>query len=120
MKHHIEIREKMRPYTREVMQRASCEGRPVIRPLFYNFPQDKEAWKIQDQILYGDDILAAPVTEAGQRMRKVYLPAGCSWIDAYTSQEWEGGQWIEADAPIEKIPVFLRADRAAELKQIFA
>jgi len=120
MKHHIQIRNRMRDYTRAVMQKASEKGTPVIRPLFYNFPKDPASWEIKDQFLFGDDILVAPVVQAGANKRQVYLPAGSKWTDAYAAAEWDGGQWIEADAPIEKIPVFIRSDRADELKPIFA
>ena len=118
MKHYIELRERMRPYTRKVMDKASAEGTPVIRPLFYNFPGDAACWDIKDQFMYGDDILVAPVTEYGQRSKRVYLPEGCDWTDASCGETVKGGQWIETDAPIEKIPVYVRA--GAEVSQIFA
>ncbi|MBR2948611.1 MAG: family 31 glucosidase [Lachnospiraceae bacterium] len=119
MKSYIELRERMRPYTRAVMDKASAEGCPIIRPLFYNFPADKAAWEIKDQFMFGDDILVAPVTEAGQTEKKVYVPAGSDWADALTGEIYKGGQWITTDTPIEKIPVYVRADRYEELKYIF-
>ena len=108
MKGCIELRERMRPYTRKVMDKASEKGTPVIRPLFYNFPEDSACWNVQDQFLYGDDILVAPVTELGQRSKKVYLPAGCEWIDVSNGQILNGGQWVETDTPVEKMPVYVR------------
>ena len=117
MKGCIELRERMRPYSRKVMDNASEKGTPVIRPLFYNFPEDAECWNIQDQFLYGDDILVAPVTELGQRTKKVYLPAGCEWIDVSNGQSLSGGQWVETDTPVEKMPVYVRS--GAEVLRCF-
>lgn len=119
MKSYIELRERMRPYTRAVMDKATAEGCPVIRPLFYNFPADKAAWQIKDQFMYGDDILVAPVTEAGQTKKQVYVPAGSDWADAVTGEIYEGGQWITTDTPIEKIPVYVRAEQYETLKYIW-
>ena len=60
------------------------------------------------QMMFGDDVLVAPVFELGARQRDVYLPAGATWIDAHTGVEYAGGQTVTADAPLELIPVFLR------------
>jgi len=119
MKRHIEIREKMRPYLRELTEQSSEIGCPLIRPLFYNFPEDSLVWDIKDAFLLGDHILVAPVTEYQKRVREVYLPAGTNWVDAYSRKVYEGGKWITADAPIEKIPVFIREEKK-ELTEIFA
>lgn len=110
MKKYIGIREQLRPYTRELMNRCHETGCPIIRPLFYNFPEDETAWEIKDQFLYGDQLLIAPVTEYGARKRMVYLPKGADWVEANSNTHMEGGQWIEAEAPLERIPVFIRRD----------
>lgn len=111
MKHYIELRNRLRPYTRELMDRSTRTGCPVIRPLFYNFPEDQAVWDIKDEFLFGDDILAAPVTEPGMRQRNVYLPNGADWINVCTGERQEGGRWYTCDAPLEQIPVFVRAER---------
>lgn len=108
MKKYIEIREKLRPYTRRFMKEASETGAPVMRPLFYQFPEDPEAWEIKDQFLFGDKYLIAPVTEYGKREREVYLPAGSFWTEHSTGKTYEGGQTVLADAPLDVIPVFVR------------
>lgn len=104
----IGIREKMRDYTRSLMQEAHEKGTPVIRPMFYEFPDDRECWDIQDAYMYGPDILAAPICHEKETGRRVYLPSGARWIHAGTGKEYEGGRWVEADAPLETLPVFLR------------
>ena len=104
---YMQIREDLRPYIRETMAEASEKGTPVMRPLFYQFPEDKASWEIEDEYMFGDSILVAPVIYAGQRTRRVYLPAGCKWKDFQGEATYEGGSWIEASAPIECIPVFV-------------
>ena len=119
MKRYIEIRNKMKPYLRETMDTASEKGCPVMRPLFYNFPNDEAAWEIKDQFMLGQDMLIAPVMEYGLRKRRVYLPSGTEWLAVNTRQRYTGGQWVEVDAPIEMIPVFVKADRP-DLLEYFA
>jgi alpha-D-xyloside xylohydrolase len=80
-----------------------------MRPLFFDFPADPGCAAVDDEFLFGPDILVAPVLEYGARKRKVYLPAGTTWTDAWTDKIFAGGQWLVVDAPLEKIPVFLRA-----------
>ena len=105
---YMQIREELRPYIRETMAAASEKGTPVMRPLFYQFPEDKMCWEIEDEYLFGDSILVAPIIHAGQRTRKVYLPAGSKWKVFRGEAIYEGGSWVEAAAPIESIPVFER------------
>ena len=105
-KKYLAVRETMRPYLREVMREAHEKGTPVMRPLFYDFPDDKTAWEIEDQYMFGPNKLIAPVLEAGKRSREVYLPCGARWKNIETGECFEGGQTITADAPLDVIPVF--------------
>ena len=111
MKKFIFIREKMRDYTRELMKEAHENGSPVIRALFYEFPQDKACWDITDEYLYGADILVAPVCHEGAKGREVYLPEGAQWISARDGKSYAGGQKLYCNAPIDTLPVFLRDGR---------
>ena len=104
----IGIRERMRDYTRELMRQAHEKGSPVMRTLFYEFPEDSACWDITDSYMFGSDILVAPVVYEGARSRKVYLPKGAQWVQAGSGKRYEGGQSYEIDAPIETLPVFLR------------
>ncbi len=108
LKKYLFIREKLRPYIREAMDECSRSGLPVMRPLFFDFSNDKAAWETEDQYMFGSDILVAPVLEEGARERSVYLPAGAEWIDAYTKQIYSGGQRITVPAPIDVIPIFYK------------
>ena len=108
LKKYLFIRERLRPYIRECMKAASESGAPVMRPLFYDFPEDKDSWEIEDAYMFGSDLLVAPVMEEGVTERTVYLPKGATWKDAYTKKNYEGGQRVTVPAPIDIIPVFMR------------
>jgi len=102
------MRERLRPYLHEQLDRASAEGMPAMRPLFVDFPEDPTAWTVEDQMMFGPDVLVAPVLEAGARRREVYLPAGASWTHAWSGRTYTGGTVIDEDAPLGEIPVYLR------------
>ena len=105
---YMELREKMRPYTRKVMQEAHEKGTPVMRTLFYMYPDDPVCWDIEDEYLYGPDVLVAPILYAGQFSRSVYLPEGEDWAEYASAKEYQGGQSVEAAAPLDTIPIFIR------------
>ena len=102
------LREGMKPYITGLMEQAHEKGTPVMRPLFYDFPEDQKAWEVEDQYLFGPDVLVKPVTEAGCRSVSVYLPAGADWTNAWTGQRFQGGQTVTVDAPLEQIPLFTK------------
>ena len=113
------LREQLRPYTREVMRAAHEKGDPVMRALFYEFPQDEKAWETDDEFLFGPDVLVAPVLSDGQRERTVYLPAlpeqDAYWTDLYTGEKYSGGQIITVSAPLDTTPAFVRGGTLEEL-----
>ncbi len=108
LKKFLFIRERLRPYIRECMKEASQTGAPVMRPLFFDFAADAQAWNVEDCYMFGPDLLVAPVMEAGATQRSVYLPAGCKWTDANTKAVYEGGRYVTVPAPRDVIPVFIR------------
>jgi alpha-D-xyloside xylohydrolase len=116
LKNYLLLRERLRPYIMAQMGLAHEKGMPPMRPLFVDFPSDPVCWSVEDEYMFGPDLLVAPVLEAGARMRKVYLPGGSSWQDAWTDQRLAGGQWIDAGAPLERIPLFLRGDALLPIK----
>lgn len=113
MKNHTKIREVLRGYLRETMAEASTSGLPVMRGMFIEFPDDEMAWTAHHQFLLGRDLLVAPVTQPGHRSRDVYLPAGTTWNEVRTRRHFDGGQNVHVAAPLDSIPIFIRADRAS-------
>jgi len=105
---HLQLRERLRPYLRAQMHHAHEHGTPLMRPLCYDFPDDEHVWQIEDAYMFGPDILVAPVLHEGMRERAVYLPIGCKWRNHPSGEIVEGGRALVADAPLTRIPVFLR------------
>jgi len=102
------LRERLRPYIMEQMCLAHEKGIPPMRPLFFDFPEDKGCFAVDDQYMFGPDLLVAPVLYEGARSRQVYLPAGTTWTDAWTDKVVDGGQWMTAEASLARIPLYLR------------
>ena len=113
-KSHIELRERLRPYVTSLMAAAHEDGTPIMRPLFYDFPDDPEAWEVDDEYLFGPDVLVAPILFESERERDVYLPEGM-WRSALDGSEVAGGQTVRAKAPLEQIPVFVRAGKLEDV-----
>jgi alpha-D-xyloside xylohydrolase len=109
---YLRLRETMRPYVRRLMREAHEKGTPPMRPLFYDFPADRNAWEVDDAYMFGPDVLIAPILAAGMTSRPVYLPSGCDWRDYDTGKVYEGGTSPVILTPIHIIPVFIRTDRA--------
>jgi alpha-glucosidase len=100
------IHAALAPYVRHLVAEARATGLPAQRALFLHYPEDTATFAIQDQFLYGADLLVAPVIEAGAVMRKVYLPAG-AWRHIWTGQDYAPG-WHDVPAPLGQPPVFYR------------
>ena len=119
MKKYMNLRENLKDYIRIQMKNAHEKGTPVIQPLFYNFSQDDAVWDIEDEFLFGDSILIAPVLYEKAEQRQVYLPKGTDWINVFTGDFITGGQKITVKTPIEQIPVFVRQESWSHLEKAF-
>ena len=104
----VHLREELRPYTRDLMAVAHTDGQPVMRGLFHEFPDDPVCWDVDDQYLFGPDLLVAPVLTPGASRREVYLPAGATWTDLRDGRRHDGGQRVDTPAPLTSVPVFAR------------
>jgi alpha-D-xyloside xylohydrolase len=102
----LRLRERLRPYIHAQMRVAAQTGLPPMRPLFLDFPADPRAWEVEDQFMFGPDLLIAPVLTAGAATRDVYLPDGRAWIDAATSARHAGGIALTVAVTADRIPVF--------------
>lgn len=100
------LHERLRPYLWETAQACVRDGKPFMRPLVYEWPEDERVWNIEDEYLLGEDLLVAPLLEENARSRRVYLPAGV-WFDFFDGTKYEGGQTVTAGGK-GRLPVFTR------------
>ena len=105
----IEFRYRLMPYLYSLFVEAARTGHPIIRPMVYAFPNDARCCTESFDFMLGPNLLVASVLDAGQVARPVYLPGDGEWCDFHTGQWHHGGQTIEADAPLERIPLFVPA-----------
>lgn len=117
----IRLRYRLLPYIYSLAGQAYFEDGTIMRGLNFDFPQDQTAAELADQYLFGPALMVCPVTqpmyylpggevlEKAERSRKVWLPEGTDWYDFWTDEKYEGGQWVEAQAPIDRIPLFVRS-----------
>ncbi len=106
---YLKLRYQLIPYLYSLGKHTYDTGAPIMRPLFMDFPNDAKVVGIGDEYMFGPAFLVAPVVEQGAQSRSVYLPAGSDWYDFWTNQKLKGGQTIDAAAPIDRIPLFVRA-----------
>ena len=102
------LRERLVDYPVEQARSSVAADRPLMRPLFLDWPRDTMIWQYPMQYLLGDDLLVAPVVEPGADRWDVYLPDG-EWVDAWAGSSLPGGQVVTVSAPLDRIPVFVRA-----------
>jgi len=106
----IRFRYRLMPYLYTLYWRAAQFGEPMLRPLFYEFPDDPRAFDDSDDFLFGPSLLVASIVEPGQRVRAVYLPRGpAAWIDFWTGTAYRAGTTVVVPAPFERIPLFVPA-----------
>jgi alpha-glucosidase/alpha-D-xyloside xylohydrolase len=106
---YLRLRYQLLPYTYSLAYGSYQTGAPYMRALFMDFPNDPNVADIPDEYMFGPAFLVAPVTEQGATTRKVYLPAGCDWYNYWTNERLKGGQTITVKAPIDTLPLFVRA-----------
>jgi alpha-glucosidase/alpha-D-xyloside xylohydrolase len=106
---YLRLRYQLLPYTYSLAYGSYQTGAPFMRALFMDFPGDPKVTDIPDEYMFGPAFLVAPVTEQGATQRQVYLPAGCDWYNYWTNERIKGGQIITAAAPIDTLPLFVRA-----------
>jgi len=104
----IELRYQLMPYLYTAFALNSFEGQPIIRPLFTAEPNNPHVRDIDDSFLVGDKLLVAPVLQPNTLRRTVYLPEG-DWHDFHTHARYEGGQIITVDAPMDRLPLFVKS-----------
>ncbi len=106
MKKYYDIRVGMHDYLSSLFKEASENGSPLMRAMFYEFPDDPQCWNLQDQYMLGDKLLVSPILHLNQYSRSVYLPQNAKWKEQRTGTIFDGGQYVVVDAPIDYLPVF--------------
>jgi alpha-D-xyloside xylohydrolase len=106
---YLRLRYQLMPYIYSLGHMTNQTGAPFMRGLFMDFGGDPKVANIGDEYMFGPALLVAPVTEQGSTSREVYLPAGTDWYNFWTNAKVHGGQTITVDAPIDTIPLFVRA-----------
>jgi alpha-D-xyloside xylohydrolase len=99
----LNLRYSLMPYIYAQAKESSARGFPMLRPLFFEYPNDPGSWTIDDQYLFGTDLLVAPMFTSGDR-RRVYVPPG-AWIDYQSGRVYQGAGWHEI--PAGQVPVVL-------------
>ncbi|MDR4945191.1 glycoside hydrolase family 31 protein [Neobacillus cucumis] len=115
---YINMRYELMPYLYNAFQRAHTSGSPIMQPLVYQFQNDPNTHNIQDQFMFGDSLMMAPVVYEGAKSRSVYLPAGAKWVDYWTGQEYVGGQMINKQADLATLPIFVKKDSIIPRREV--
>ena len=116
------------PYIYSNAAKVWTDDYTMMRSLLFDFAEDKRAAALGDEYMFGDSLLVCPVTEPmyyerencaidREKLWNCYLPAGTKWYDFYTGKEYEGGTEIKADAPLDHIPVFVKAGAIIPMEQ---
>lgn len=105
----IQFRYRLIPYLYTQFFEAYRNGSPIIRPLVYQFPEDENCHQESFDFMVGPNLLVASVLEPDQRIRQVYLPKGQNWVDVHSGSIYEGGQSVQLQAPLERIPLMVIA-----------
>ena len=113
----INLRYQLLPYLYTLFWEATETGAPILRPLLYHFPQDPNTYSLGDQVMLGPFLMAAPLLRPGLTHRAVYLPAG-TWLDWWTGESFTGPSHILAAAPLEHMPLYVRAGAVIPMAEI--
>lgn len=125
-----QLRYQLMPYIYSIAAKVWKDDFTMLRMLAFDFAQDKKARTIDNQYLFGESLMVCPVTapmyydknsaplKVSDKTREVYLPQGTGWYDFWTNSYYEGGQSIKADAPIDKIPFFVKEGSILPMGQV--
>ena len=105
LKENLLLRESLKPYVSSLFDQANEHGWPLMRPMFFEYPEDSDCWGIEDQYMFGSAYLVAPIFAFGARARDVYLPVG-RWQNIHTSEIFVGPAQIKVACPLNQIAVF--------------
>ncbi|CAH8281480.1 alpha-D-xyloside xylohydrolase [Mariniflexile fucanivorans] len=104
----IDLRYQLMPYIYSEARKVTTDGKLLMAPLAYQYPNDKNTWGIKDQLLFGESMMAGFVTEYQQREKEIYFPEG-DWYNFWTSEKIEGGKKISVKVPLNETPLYVKA-----------
>jgi alpha-glucosidase len=113
----IQLRYQLLPYIYDAFQESSLHNTPIMRPMIYEFQEDPNVINMDDQFMFGDDLLIAPVFQENQTARMVYFPAG-EWFDFWTDEKILGPLEKLVDAPLDKIPIFVKGGAIVPMQEV--
>ncbi len=105
----MKLRYQLLPYIYTLAAEAKLHGYPIVRALFYEFPDDTTTYKIDNEYMFGDDILVVPIVERGQEKQEIYLPKGKKWYYFWNNFLFDGGKSKIINTDLETIPIFVKA-----------
>ncbi len=107
LKELVFLRERLRPYIEKHMEIASRKGYPIMRPMFFEYPDDEMCYDLGEQFMFGSDILFAPIVNRGQTVKTVYLPEG-NWVLTKDKKDYPGGKFVDVTAEIDEFIAFVK------------
>ena len=113
----IQLRYQLMPYIYNAFYQSSLSNTPIMRPMIYDYQDDPKTQWMDDQFLFGEHLLIAPVYQENQTARKVYFPEG-EWHDFWTDEKISGPTEKLVDAPLDKMPIFVKAGAIIPMQEV--
>jgi alpha-glucosidase len=110
----LKLRQRLIPYLYTLFERCHRTGAPILRPLLFEYPEDETTYTADDEFLFGEALLVAPITRPGIEHRHVYLPRG-TWFHFWTGERFDGPAHVLAHAPLGEPPLYVRASTAVPM-----
>ncbi|MBO1513417.1 glycoside hydrolase family 31 protein [Metabacillus bambusae] len=115
---YISLRYELMPYLYNTFKETTKNGKLIQQPLVYQFQEDEKTHNIQDQFMFGDSLMMAPVVHEGKTSRDLYLPSGANWVDYWTGEEFKGGQTIHRQADLATLPIYVKKDSIIPRREV--
>ena len=111
----VELKYSLLPYIKEQSLKSIEKGYPLLRTLFFEYPDDDTSWLIEDEYFFGSDLLVAPIIKANATERKVYLPEG-NWANYFTKETLKGGKWYTIKTV--ELPIIIMVKKGAQINHV--
>lgn len=115
---YINMRYELMPYLQNAFKQAHETGNLIQQPLVYQFQNDPNTYNNEDQFMFGDSIMIAPIVTKGATSRSIYLPKDTKWVDYWTGEKYDGGQTITKQAALDTLPIYVRQDSIIPRREV--